>query len=158
MAGPTGCLPEQVWDGQDLPDLDLFAGRPTGSACPLLWPPSQYLKLLRFSHEGRVLDSIPELVQRYQGPGKRRPIEIWAEAYPTSRVRPGRILRIQMQRAYRLRWTTDGWSTEHHSDSLQTAMGFNYVELPLESGPLRFRFFWLDQDRWDDQEHCVEVC
>jgi glucoamylase len=158
LAGPTHCLPEQVWDGEDMPELELVAGGPTGSACPLLWPHSQYLKLLRFSHEGQVLDRIPELVERYQGERKcRRPIEIWGEAYPAASAQSGRPLRIQVSRPYRLRWSTDGWATEHQSECLQTSLGFHYVELLLESGPLLFKLFWLDEQAWDDQEHRVDV-
>src|SRR5262249_37992500 len=30
-------IPEQVWDSADIPGLELFRGKPTGSACPLVW-------------------------------------------------------------------------------------------------------------------------
>ena len=35
-AGQGRLLPEQIWDGSDIPPLELFRGKPTGSACPLV--------------------------------------------------------------------------------------------------------------------------
>ena len=35
FAGPGGLIPEQVWDARDIPEHDLYFGRPTGSAMPL---------------------------------------------------------------------------------------------------------------------------
>ena len=32
-SGQGRLLPEQVWDAADIPSLELFRGKPTGSAC-----------------------------------------------------------------------------------------------------------------------------
>src|SRR5439155_879317 len=40
-------IPEQVWDGENLPERELFRGRPSGSAMPLVWAHAQHVKLLR---------------------------------------------------------------------------------------------------------------
>jgi hypothetical protein len=37
MAGENGLLPEQVWDGADIPGRELFSGHASGSASPLVW-------------------------------------------------------------------------------------------------------------------------
>ncbi len=55
-ASDTGMLPEQVWDGADLPARGLLRGRPTGSAAPLGWAHAEYLKLCRSLADGRVFD------------------------------------------------------------------------------------------------------
>jgi glucoamylase len=55
-ASETGMLPEQVWDGPDLPDRGLYHGGPTGSAAPLGWAHAEYVKLCRSLAEGRVFD------------------------------------------------------------------------------------------------------
>lgn len=47
LAGPTGLLPEQVWDEADRPDCRVFFGRPTRSVRPLMWAHAEYIKLLR---------------------------------------------------------------------------------------------------------------
>ena len=37
LAGDGGMIPEQVWDAADIPERGLYAGRPSGSAMPLVW-------------------------------------------------------------------------------------------------------------------------
>ena len=66
QANPGGLIPEQVWDAPDIPELELFNGRPTGAAMPLVWAHAEYIKLLRSLREGRVFDLPPQTVQRYQ--------------------------------------------------------------------------------------------
>ena len=63
FASSGGMLPEQIWDA---PDLDgLVLGGPAGSAMPLVWAHSEYLKLLRSADDGRVFDCIPIVEDRY---------------------------------------------------------------------------------------------
>ncbi|MGH9141225.1 MAG: glycoside hydrolase family 15 protein, partial [Vicinamibacterales bacterium] len=47
QAGNSGLIPEQIWDTAAIPDKDLFPGRPTGSARPLVWAHAEHVKLLR---------------------------------------------------------------------------------------------------------------
>ena len=62
----TCLLPEQIWDDADLPGAHLRCGGPTGSANPLLWAHSEYVRLLRSRHDGKVFDLIPEVVARFR--------------------------------------------------------------------------------------------
>ena len=64
-AGHSRLLPEQVWDAADIPALELFRGKPTGSACPLVWAHSEYIKLRRSIRDGKIFDQPPQTVQRY---------------------------------------------------------------------------------------------
>ena len=59
-------IPEQVWDADDIPALELFRGKPSGSACPLVWAHSEYIKLRRSLRDGKIFDQPPQTVQRYQ--------------------------------------------------------------------------------------------
>ena len=59
-------IPEQVWDAADIPALELFRGKPSGSACPLVWAHSEYVKLRRSLRDGKIFDQPPQTVQRYQ--------------------------------------------------------------------------------------------
>ena len=58
-------LPEQIWNAADIPELELFNGEPTGSAMPLVWAHSEYVKLLRSLKERRVFDCPPQALARY---------------------------------------------------------------------------------------------
>jgi glucoamylase len=61
----NGFLPEQVWDGEDIPDKKLVRGKPTGSAMPLTWAHSEYIKLCRSLDEKRVFDLPVSVYERY---------------------------------------------------------------------------------------------
>jgi glucoamylase len=65
---PTGqsrLLPEQVWDADDIPAIELFRGKPSGSACPLVWAHSEYVKAAPLAPDGKIFDQPPQTVQRY---------------------------------------------------------------------------------------------
>ncbi|MCL4476792.1 MAG: glycoside hydrolase family 15 protein, partial [Nitrospirae bacterium] len=49
FANEGGMISEQVWDAPDIPERELFFGRPSGSAMPLVWAHSEYVKLRRCS-------------------------------------------------------------------------------------------------------------
>jgi glucoamylase len=69
FAGGQGLIPEQVWDGPDIPRRELRFGRPTGSAMPLLWAHAEYIKLLRSLRDGRIFDTPPRVAERYSVKG-----------------------------------------------------------------------------------------
>jgi len=66
MAGAANggyLIPEQVWDGENLPEHHLVAGEGTGSATPLAWAMAQYLRLCQCIRTGRIVE-MPEVVQQ----------------------------------------------------------------------------------------------
>ena len=65
LAGDTGLISEQVWDSAPIPAKELFPGRPSGSARPLVWAHAEYVKLLRSLTDGKVFDTPPQTVKRY---------------------------------------------------------------------------------------------
>ena len=65
QASDGGMLPEQVWDGPDIPERELRNGRPSGSAMPLVWAHAEYAKLVRSLHDGRVFDMPQQPYERY---------------------------------------------------------------------------------------------
>ena len=67
FAGDGLLIPEQVWDAPDIAERELFAGQASGSAQPLVWAHSEYLKLRRSIREGRIFDQPPQTVARYAG-------------------------------------------------------------------------------------------
>ncbi len=65
FATPGQMLPEQVWDDGDIPEHGLYAGKPAGSATPLVWAHAEYLKLLRSALDGKVFDRVDLVYERY---------------------------------------------------------------------------------------------
>ena len=51
-----GLIPEQIWDSPDIPEKELFFGKPSGAAMPLVWAHAEYLKLVRSIQLGYVFD------------------------------------------------------------------------------------------------------
>jgi glucoamylase len=56
---------EQVWDGADIAERELYVGHPSGSAMPFVWAHDEYLKLCRSLFDGRIFDQPPQTVERY---------------------------------------------------------------------------------------------
>lgn len=72
LAGEAGLISEQVWDADPIPEKELFPGRPSGSARPLVWAHAEHVKLLRSLADGAVFDSPPQTRQRDLVEGKPR--------------------------------------------------------------------------------------
>jgi glucoamylase len=159
FASSTGMLTEQVWDEPDHPEQFLRFGRPTGAAMPLMWAHAEYVKLLRSVHDGQVFDLIPEVAARYLGDRKAcRPREIWSANYPVRTIRRGQTLRVQAAAPFRLHCSQDGWQTVQDVNSISTALGIDYVDLPPATGDaLCFTFYWTADGRWEGVDYEVEV-
>jgi glucoamylase len=161
FASPTGLLPEQVWDESDLKQSHLFLGKPTGSAMPLVWAHSEYVKLLRSMADGEVFDLIPEVKRRYViDRSVCRKLEFWKHNRRPILMRRGDSLRVQASQSFRLHWSSDEWQSIHDVESTQTALGVSFVDIHVESTqtlPIRFTFFWPLVNRWEGKDYFVAV-
>ncbi len=155
----TCLLPEQIWDEADMPEKDLKCGGPTGSATPLLWAHSEYLRLLRSCYDRKVFDLIPEVVARYQERKTQSKVEFWLPKHPIRRAKPDCTLRICAPEPFRLRWSTDEWKTWQDSQSRATGIGGEYFDLaPGAFKPqVEFTFFWTARGQWEGQNHLVQA-
>jgi len=156
-------LPEQVWDDGDLPDRELFAGKPAGGATPLVWAHAEYLKLLRSALDGKVFDRVEPVYQRYcteRGQrGVRRSLEIWSLRRPIQKINSADTLRILDGERFELRWTTDGWKTSQTAQS--RALGSAGFSADLEAGPgpgqISWTLNWPETGRWLGYNAAVEI-
>jgi glucoamylase len=155
----TCLLPEQIWDRADLPEAHLRCGAPAGSANPLLWAHSEYTRLLRSCHDGKVFDLIPEVFARYRDAKLQTKVEFWLPRHPIRQARKDHTLRICAPEAFRLRWSSDQWKTCSDNDSRPTGIGGEFVDLApgdLQS-EVEFTFFWTRRGEWAGQNHLVQV-
>jgi glucoamylase len=160
FATAAGLLPEQVWDARDLPQARMRLGKPTGAAMPLMWAHAEYIKLLRSAHDGQVFDRVPAVVDRYQSARRQRPIEIWTFTRRVRSIRPGAILRIQARASFRLHWTAGEWAAAADSASTPTAVGLEFVDIPIapeQKAPIRFTFFWPSVERWEGRDFEINM-
>lgn len=160
-AGHGRLLPEQVWDAADIPALELFRGKPTGSACPLVWAHSEYIKLRRSIRDGKIFDQPPQTVKRYLVEKPVRQIFGWRFNNKTRSVPRNKTLRVVLLSPARVHWSIDGWKTSHDTDTRDTGLGIYTLDLPTASLPVGnevvFTFFWPDRNRWEGTDYRVVV-
>ena len=162
LAGTGGMLPEQVWDGADIPARELFLGRPSGSAMPLAWAHAEYLKLLRSLKEGRIFDLPPQTAQRYLRDPPAPRFRVWRFGHRCRRLEGRELdLRIEtLQRAV-VHWSTDDWASARDTETRSTGLGIHVADLPAAGLPegtwVRFTFYWPDAARWEGEDFEVEV-
>jgi len=160
-AGQSRLLPEQVWDAADIPALELFRGKPTGSACPLVWAHSEYIKLRRSIRDGRIFDQPPQTVKRYLQEKHPRQIFGWRFNNKTRSIPRNKTLRIVLLTPARVHWSIDNWSTSHETDARDTGLGIYVLDLPTASLPAGdkavFTFYWPQENRWEGKDYSVLV-
>ncbi len=107
QASDGGMLPEQVWDGPDVPALELVNGRATGGAMPLVWAHAEYAKLVRSLHDGRVFDMPQQPYERYVRQRAGCDITLWAPHSRTRTMPVGNRLRVQSPADAVVRWSVN---------------------------------------------------
>ena len=160
-ASTGGLLPEQIWDSEDVAARELFLGRPSGSAMPLVWAHAEHIKLLRSLRDNAVFDTPPQTLDRYvKNTPPPAPIA-WRSTSRVDRVAPGRVLRLECLDQARIHWSTDDWKTISDSDTIATGLGLYVFDLPAErltDGTIvRFTMFWPGQNRWEGTDFQVEI-
>jgi glucoamylase len=146
-ASAGGMLPEQVWDADDIAELELFRGRPSGSAMPLVWAHSEHIKLLRSLAAGAVFDTPPQPVQRYLKEGRRARLRDWRPTWRRTSLPAGQALRVELAEPASVLWTGDDWQTSAAVATEDTGLGIHAAELPAQSlsAGRRIVFTWQRQ-------------
>jgi glucoamylase len=161
QASSGGLIPEQVWDAPDIPERELFNGKPSGSAMPLVWAHAEYIKLLRSLRDGRVFDTPPQPVQRYQVDDVQSPYTVWRMNQKIREMPAGQILRVELLSPAHVIWSSDGGETTHDLPLTDTAMGIYKADLPvqgLEPGTeICLTIRWPADDGRDNADYTLEV-
>ncbi len=161
FANESGLISEQVWDVADIPERQLYFGRPSGSAMPLVWAHAEYVKLRRSLDEGRVFDVPASSSERYLNKDQACARTYWRFGQECAAITTGHVLRIEVLAPAQVRWSDDGWQTSHDLPTVDSGLGLYYVDLPskkLRQGDaLQFTFHWQDSDRWEGANFEVKV-
>lgn len=154
-------LPEQVWEADDIPERELFNGRPAGSAMPLAWSHAEYIKLMRSVRDDRVFDVPSFTVARYLDAPVAPRVALWRFSLQRHTMPAGRMLRLDLGAPARVRWTTDAWATARETASVPISAQTHIVELDVETvpagGEVVFTCYWPDVDRWEGRDFTVRV-
>lgn len=161
FANDGGLLPEQVWDGAELPERELFLGQSTGSAMPLVWAHAEYVKLCRSLADGQVFDLPPQPVQRYQVAQVGSTLVPWRFNHKCQVLPAGKVLRLEVRAPATVHWSADGWQTVVDTPTRDTGLGLHVAD--LTTGDLRpgrrldFTFFWPEPQRWEGADFTVAI-
>ena len=157
----SGLIPEQVWDADDIPERELFRGKSTGSARPLVWAHAEYIKLRRSLRDGRIFDQAPQPVQRYVFEKKTSDFFGWRFNNKPRTIPCGKTLRIILLNFGMVHWSDDGWQTTHDTYSRDSGVGVYAVDIPTSKltvgRELVFTFFWPTEQRWQGVDYTVKV-
>ncbi len=158
MAGEGDLLPEQTWDAADIPERELWYGRPAGSAMPLVWAHAEYLKLLRSIADGEVFD-LPRSVQRHTPDPAAADRRFWRRNHKIRRIPAGAGLRIELSAPAVVHWSADRWSSRRQTATTDTGVGMHIVDLDTTrlaaGGEVVFTMEW--QDQWEGHDYRVQI-
>jgi len=154
-------LPEQVWDAADIPALELFVGKPSGSACPLVWAHAEYIKLRRSLRDGKIFDQPPQTVQRYLVEKRKSTHFEWRFNNKCRTMPQGKKLRLILPAPALVHWSFDGWRTTEDTNTHDPQLGVHVADLPAEQlavgREILFTFCWIQQQRWEGVNYTVVV-
>ena len=144
-------ISEQVWDAADIPDEELFCGRPSGSAMPLVWAHAEYVKLCRSLADGAVFDMPRQTVARFAGKPAQSSYTIWRFNHKCRAMPAGQTLRVEVLATAVVHWSDDEWATTHDTETRNTGLGLHLADLPtadLAAGQtIQFTFYWPEAER-----------
>lgn len=153
----NGLFPEQIWDSEDIPEKELFLGKRTGSAMPLVWAHAEYIKLCRSIKEKAVFDMPLGAQKRYVEENHPSSLEVWRSDHPITKLRSGKTLRIEGPEPMFLHWSSDNWLQVHDTPSIDTGLGIHYVDIPSVERNVTFTFLNKASGRWMNKNFEVGI-
>jgi glucoamylase len=156
----NGLFPEQIWDTDDIPEQELYLGRHTGAALPLVWAHAEYIKICHSLQHRKVFDMPANTQERYIHNKPKVDWEVWRFEQPCYEISEGRHLRIEIFSSAIVRWSCDGWKTINETATRDTQLGLHVADLLTETinkQNILFTFFWLDAQRWENKNFIVKT-
>jgi glucoamylase len=159
--GLSRLIPEQIWDANDIPDRELFLGKASGSACPLVWAHSEYIKLRRSLLDGKIFDQPPQTVERYLKKKVSGQYFNWRFNNKTRWLPSGKKLRILLIEPATVHWTFDNWQHTEDGNSEESGWNLQYFDLPSDSlavgSQIIFTLYWKNSERWEGENYQLVV-
>jgi len=161
MSGRCGLVPEQVWDVAPIPEQNLFPGRPSGSAMPLVWAHAELVKLAASLHLGRPVDRPEPVWLRYNGMRPRPMRAHWSRRMPVGSIRAGQSLRLILANPSLVHWSQDGWQSSSDVSTEANSLGLHVVDLPTEhlavGQRITFSIQKRDSGNWVESDRTVVI-
>jgi len=161
FANQGGLISEQIWDSPDLPKHDLFLGKPSGSAMPLVWAHAEYIKLRRSLRDGHVFDLPTQTVKRYLVDKTVSPRLVWRFNHKIRSMPAGKSLRVETLAPTVIHWSVDDWKTPQDAKSRDVGLGLHVADLATQSlsagREIKFTFYWPDAGDWEKTDFAIRI-
>jgi glucoamylase len=161
MTGPSGLIPEQVWDGPSLPQRGLEIGKPTGSAMPLVWAHAEFLTLLYARQQMRPFEMLKSVEEHCRGKRPKRGAWHWRPETPFDVLPEDRDLLFDLPTSFVLHVGSDGWQQIEDRPSTPLQFGRQGVRLTKDElahrRVLDFTFYFVDAARWEGRDYQVRL-
>jgi glucoamylase len=161
MTGPSGLIPEQVWDVDPILERGLEPGKPTGSAMPLVWAHAEFLKLLYARERKRPLEILKSVEEHQRQKPAARAFWHWRADMPFDTLPANRDLLVETREPFLLHLGFDGWQAIEDRPSRPFAFGWHGVMLSGDDLASRqlvdFTCYFIDAARWEGADHHVRV-
>ena len=156
----NGLLSEQIWDTDDIPEKNLFFGQHSGSAMPLVWAHSEYIKLCNSIKEKKIFDMSPHTKERYIKNNTKCKFVVWRFSWPCKNIPKGKNLRIEVLAPAMVHWSADNWKTSKDTDTRDTNLGVHVVDIEVPDNDvenIQFTFFWKKANNWENNNFTIPV-
>ncbi|HEY2726756.1 MAG TPA: glycoside hydrolase family 15 protein, partial [Parafilimonas sp.] len=156
----NGLLPEQIWDTDDIPERELFFGRPSGSAMPLTWAHAEYIKLCASIKNKKVFDMPKQTQERYIKQKTTSAYEVWRFNLQKKTISANKNLRIEVFENAEILWTDDNWHTSSKLNTNNPGIDIYFADIPAagKNGcEIQFTFFWIKPGNWENKNYSIVV-
>ena len=153
-----GLMPEQVWDAAPVPERGLEPGRPSGSAMPLLWTHAEFIKLLVARREGRPIERLDAVAERYAR-GRRPRASRWRDGAPLAALPETCDLVIEAAEPFSLHYGLDGWEAPGDREAESGPFGLWRIRFATSEllGHSQLVFTRRFGGRWEGRDHAVDL-
>lgn len=153
-------LSEQIWDTDDIPEKELFFGKHSGSAMPLVWTHSEYIKLCCSIKEKKIFDMSLHAQERYIKNNMKSPFLVWRFSWPCENIPTNKNLRIEVMASASVRWSLDNWKTSRDTETHDTKLGIHVADICLKdsrSEEIQFTFYWNEAHKWENKNYKISI-
>lgn len=161
MSSPLGLIPEQVWDNDPIAARRLTPGKPSGSAMPLVWAHSEFVKLCYSRVLGRPVDRPAATWARYRGMRPKIDFDIWGPGWRPRRVRARNAFSVALKAPAQVHWGINGWKDVQDVDTRDTGLGVHVADLSIArlgaGTAVQFTFRWRETGSWEGQDYEVLI-
>ncbi len=157
MTGPGGLIPEQVWDAAAIPDRALEPGHPSGSAMPLVWAHSEYLKLAITIAAGRPIELLSSVEDHCGGKRPDPSVLHWRADIPVSALPRTKRLVIEDTRPFTLHYSYDDWRTVEERDATALPFDMHGVALDFPTSATGLVFTRRYEANWEGRNHRIAL-